>query len=126
MIRPPPRSTRTDTLFPYTTLFRSLPFALSLRGPSPRGACGSPLPSFPGRFPWWAKPCPLLTGPTDIVRPSRDFRRRPPIPAYGTAPGSLTYGNPQLRDRLPEPRVRSGTNPANATEPRVGQRLASN
>src|SRR3546814_4319881 len=28
MIRRPPRSTRTDTLFPYTTLFRS--FALSL------------------------------------------------------------------------------------------------
>src|SRR3546814_20850084 len=24
MTRPPPRSTRTDTLFPYTTLFRSL------------------------------------------------------------------------------------------------------
>src|SRR3546814_19569902 len=24
MIRPPPRSTRTDTLFPYSTLFRSL------------------------------------------------------------------------------------------------------
>src|SRR3546814_19931700 len=27
MIRPPPRSTRTDTLFPYTTLFRSWPLA---------------------------------------------------------------------------------------------------
>src|SRR3546814_18754388 len=27
MIRRPPRSTRTDTLFPYTTLFRSLPSA---------------------------------------------------------------------------------------------------
>src|SRR3546814_13688176 len=26
MIRRPPRSTRTDTLFPYTTLFRSEPF----------------------------------------------------------------------------------------------------
>src|SRR3546814_4941541 len=26
MIRRPPRSTRTDTLFPYTTLFRSLPW----------------------------------------------------------------------------------------------------
>src|SRR3546814_7340103 len=26
MIRRPPRSTRTDTLFPYTTLFRSLAF----------------------------------------------------------------------------------------------------
>src|SRR3546814_12782225 len=24
MIQPPPRSTRTDTLFPYTTLFRSI------------------------------------------------------------------------------------------------------
>src|SRR3546814_9153699 len=33
MIRRPPRSTRTDTLFPYTTLFRS-GMALS----SPRGA----------------------------------------------------------------------------------------
>src|SRR3546814_16825948 len=28
MIRRPPRSTRTDTLFPYTTLFRSCPDAL--------------------------------------------------------------------------------------------------
>src|SRR3546814_3320080 len=27
MIRRPPRATRTDTLFPYTTLFRSLPFS---------------------------------------------------------------------------------------------------
>src|SRR3546814_6875187 len=27
MIRRPPRSTRTDTLFPYTTLFRSCPFS---------------------------------------------------------------------------------------------------
>src|SRR3546814_15045844 len=26
MVRRPPRSTRTDTLFPYTTLFRSPPF----------------------------------------------------------------------------------------------------
>src|SRR3546814_3595534 len=30
MIRRPPRSTRTDTLFPYTTLFRSLPLAENL------------------------------------------------------------------------------------------------
>src|SRR3546814_4560536 len=29
MIRRPPRSTRTDTLFPYTTLFRSLMLLLS-------------------------------------------------------------------------------------------------
>src|SRR3546814_13595716 len=35
MIRRPPRSTRTDTLFPYTTLFRSLqPVALLAFGQS--------------------------------------------------------------------------------------------
>src|SRR3546814_12441897 len=32
MIRRPPRSTRTDTLFPYTTLFRSLIHALRRDG----------------------------------------------------------------------------------------------
>src|SRR3546814_13656620 len=31
MIRRPPRSTRTDTLFPYTTLFRSRSAAMTLR-----------------------------------------------------------------------------------------------
>src|SRR3546814_4194631 len=38
MIRRPPRSTRTDTLFPYTTLFRSLLDAgdVDPRGPQPR------------------------------------------------------------------------------------------
>src|SRR3546814_13677739 len=36
MIRRPPRSTRTDTLFPYTTLFRSLAFH---RGRGRMGAC---------------------------------------------------------------------------------------
>src|SRR3546814_16258657 len=30
MIRPPPRSTRTDTLFPYTTLFRSIAFLVAI------------------------------------------------------------------------------------------------
>src|SRR3546814_13908832 len=36
MIRRPPRSTRTDTLFPYTTLFRSIGIAF--------GVCGELLP----------------------------------------------------------------------------------
>src|SRR3546814_17451886 len=35
MIRRPPRSTRTDTLFPYTTLFRSSPS--TQKGIFPRG-----------------------------------------------------------------------------------------
>src|SRR3546814_15147605 len=35
MIRRPPRSTRTDTLFPYTTLFRSARKALAIfKGPN--------------------------------------------------------------------------------------------
>src|SRR3546814_15957377 len=36
MIRRPPRSTRTDTLFPYTTLFRSLVLDLLDRVPLPQ------------------------------------------------------------------------------------------
>src|SRR3546814_3585559 len=35
MIRRPPRSTRTDTLFPYTTLFRSAGRRHRRRGPTP-------------------------------------------------------------------------------------------
>src|SRR3546814_15291496 len=37
MIRRPPRSTRTDTLFPYTTLFRSV-----LEGTGSRASRGDP------------------------------------------------------------------------------------
>src|SRR3546814_4979899 len=37
MIRRPPRSTRTDTLFPYTTRFRSI-----RAHPRTRNKCGSP------------------------------------------------------------------------------------
>src|SRR3546814_8365129 len=38
MIRRPPRSTRTDTLFPYTTLFRSLVEGRVVVGPAVPGA----------------------------------------------------------------------------------------
>src|SRR3546814_16368678 len=38
MIRRPPRSTRTDTLFPYTTLFRSRIVVAILRAPTRRCA----------------------------------------------------------------------------------------
>src|SRR3546814_12934670 len=37
MIRRPPRSTRTDTLFPYTTLFRSFAVAGERQRPEPFG-----------------------------------------------------------------------------------------
>src|SRR3546814_2120946 len=41
MLRRPPRSTRTDTLFPYTTLFRSL---VALAGPLQLGIIGLLVP----------------------------------------------------------------------------------
>src|SRR3546814_3637074 len=56
MIRRPPRSTRTDTLFPYTTLFRSWAVGRSRSNPiSPFLACrpakkrASPAASSPGK-----------------------------------------------------------------------------
>src|SRR3546814_8122550 len=47
MIRRPPRSTRTDTLFPYTTLFRSQPehgrrLLRGAQGTRPAGAADPP------------------------------------------------------------------------------------
>src|SRR3546814_5303642 len=59
MIRPPPRSTRTDTLFPYTTLFRSQ------RGGADRGVAAVRWPFVEAR-----------PGPAD---------RRPDDPPGGTA-----------------------------------------
>src|SRR3546814_10258177 len=69
MRRRPPRSTRTDTLFPYTTLFRSHvleegapPLALEPRHPS-----GAPAPARPRP----GRAFPLLEG---------DLRRGVPLP----------------------------------------------
>src|SRR3546814_10236325 len=52
MIRRPPRSTRTDTLFPYTTLFRSIPappaaISRSCSAPMSRPAIPMPMKSPP-------------------------------------------------------------------------------
>src|SRR3546814_7410944 len=41
MIRRPPRSTRTDTLFPYTTLFRSKCLAFDIYDHRTSGFCGN-------------------------------------------------------------------------------------
>src|SRR3546814_14717677 len=55
MIRRPPRSTRTDTLFPYTTLFRSPPRSSTGRsrwcGTRPRTVCTRRRAFSPGVFP---------------------------------------------------------------------------
>src|SRR3546814_18712229 len=49
MIRRPPRSTRTDTLFPYTTLFRSHARTEIGSGPERRRNVDARLPLFTGR-----------------------------------------------------------------------------
>src|SRR3546814_2877917 len=67
MIRRPPRSTRTDTLFPYTTLFRSR------RCPPGRGGCC--------RTHWsW---CLRGSGLTAAVLLSREHTRTHPAPHPG-------------------------------------------
>src|SRR3546814_4857084 len=48
MIRRPPRSTRTDTLFPYTTLFRSSLCCYASDFRSRQSECKGPLHGFPG------------------------------------------------------------------------------
>src|SRR3546814_7092591 len=76
MIRRPPRSTRTDTLFPYTTLFRS-----------PGTRYGADCPDiFPDRrcrrrMPIWLRYAPGRSASPDWPRlapPSCRVRRRPP------------------------------------------------
>src|SRR3546814_21034643 len=97
MIRRPPRSTRTDTLFPYTTLFRSLyrlrPVLFAARsqywrcrlGPGAGGHLGAlglrlpaDLPVRPGR----------LTAERGMARAllNRMFRRRAEPPDSADAP----------------------------------------
>src|SRR3546814_5557381 len=61
MIRRPPRSTRTDTLFPYTTLFRSW-WATCLRKISP--VCSTPISAerlASGATTTLMRPCSLRT-----------------------------------------------------------------
>src|SRR3546814_6703979 len=90
MIRRPPRSTRTDTLFPYTTLFRSSPFgraAASLLG-SPSARAEPAVAS--GRR---SHPCALWGLRREPLPP----RPRPPI---GRAPVLTPVTNAHLVCRL--------------------------
>src|SRR3546814_20094201 len=70
MIRRPPRSTRTDTLFPYTTLFRSLRDARRLshpdRGSEDQYVGGEDF--FPDRGPFVALALVRFDAPFDVVR----------------------------------------------------------
>src|SRR3546814_17764033 len=66
MIRRPPRSTRTDTLFPYTTLFRSCSAQRLVEGASAIGAAEA------GSEPPAATDCPPWTISTAAAPPIAD------------------------------------------------------
>src|SRR3546814_6562423 len=66
MIRRPPRSTRTDTLFPYTTLFRSLRGVRAKLATIPRRAAFHQIPLEPVLE--WA-----TLRPIDVQPPCRRF-----------------------------------------------------
>src|SRR3546814_7213955 len=92
MIRLPPRSTRTDTLFPYTTLFRSL----SEAGPPP----GEERPCLLARrgdgHPHLAGDLPPGAGGS--LEAPEDALQRPPLPGGAAGAGDLARsGGPAAR-----------------------------
>src|SRR3546814_17337981 len=97
MIRRPPRSTRTDTLFPYTTLFRSLPrhrrqFGLSGRRRSIRRRTAKPC--------WLGVPCESA-GRSLAPRPTLPARgKRPPLPSPPPCLGRM-HEETDARNGLP-------------------------
>src|SRR3546814_16814985 len=125
MIRRPPRSTRTDTLFPYTTLFRShfMVFPFIDRVPSPAATATREYPSGWGtrilaaptrlflRFRYQARG--FFIGP-GLPRhcPERPLNDLPPV--VGAHLGVLAY----LAQRLHQRATRS-------TESRVGKECVS-
>src|SRR3546814_19233380 len=91
MIRRPPSSTRTDTLFPYTTLFRSR----RLRGTAYTNRVGAP---------GWDE------GDASPARPGRSRlplrSRADPLSATRAPPTSGLLQQPATRNQVPQPGVR--------------------
>src|SRR3546814_15089051 len=98
MIRRPPRSTRTDTLFPYTTLFRSR-WPAERRGAVESGA--DPLAAIENDLQASVAHLPVRrrTLPPHPLRPHRHrrvARRQPPYPESQLAGSSLrSSGEPE-------------------------------
>src|SRR3546814_6807617 len=112
MIRRPPRSTRTDTLLPYTTLFRSLD-AIALGGsadaPSYRRGAGRPA----------ARPLPWRDGQRDAGRQGPQRSAHPamttPAPAkpnwHRAAQVATFDGRPFIGGAARSPRSRASSPP---------------
>src|SRR3546814_17622323 len=96
MIRRPPRSTRTDTLFPYTTLFRSTPTRCS-------AGCSGSRPVFRGGCSGAAAaPVDAASGPDD--RRGFIYGGRHVASETGSTFDRDAYGGPGCRGRTREHR----------------------
>src|SRR3546814_2011604 len=90
MIRRPPRSTRTDTLFPYTTLFRSTLAATWFHPPASR-QIGQPVPEI-------GTEAARLTGA--VLEARSEGRKAPPLGGFAPA-GSRPAAAPDRFAILP-------------------------
>src|SRR3546814_2952714 len=96
MVRPPPRSTRTAPLFPYTTLFRSRLAGGAVRGHPRRAAPAGPLTFVTGR------------GPHQVLRAARVPGRQRPRPLGRHTPLRRASGRRHRRAHQdPQPGRRS-------------------
>src|SRR3546814_20299801 len=92
MIRRPPRSTRTDTLFPYTTLFRSRGIAAPRRPGALCGEARRPEPAAHGglrgriwEYPLWGGELPFLPHPGEGDHAKHGGGAREVFPELGRA-----------------------------------------
>src|SRR3546814_2456287 len=106
MIRRPPRSTRTDTLFPYTTLFRSLGARTSCTQ-EPESGCGARLENSPvpahdagpapfGRMPSGAGDDPKVRRPASADWMTEVPLRVPILTKFGNSAGV----HPEIREAV--------------------------
>src|SRR3546814_11926765 len=120
MIRRPPRSTRTDTLFPYTTLFRSPTDGLARAPPQEQSSHGRP--PWHDRPPWhhrlYARPAPGSAGhgrnrttasqaskPPPKPASLAPARRSPQLLSFMSTPPPPIDGHKFVRDLHPAPGV---------------------
>src|SRR3546814_7367708 len=99
MIRRPPRSTRTDTLFPYTTLFRS-PGRIAAKLQNQvdgRPHISEDILALERRAPFQHQQRELLERPLDAV--GVDRRHRSGMPGIDCAQEGEGFGAAQLADR---------------------------
>src|SRR3546814_8631766 len=92
--RRPPRSTRTDTLFPDTTLFRSLRSRRALRPAAPRHLRRAPVGPARRRQPRSGLHSPPRRAPRDRD-PARLVHPLTPAPRWTLEPAAIPRGEPR-------------------------------